>query len=246
MKTKKFEKRFYRDWVCSKRMFKQEIAVGETDLQVLSDRPLEKDFIVRRARFYRDQIQEYINYRDRRFLTALKPLAVELNAPAIVKEMAKQSKKANVGPMAAVAGAIARYLGKDLLRKGCKDVIIENGGDIFIKVSKPVKVGLYAGVSGLSGKLSLSIRPQDTPLGICASSGTVGHSLSFGRADSVIIIAKNCALADAAATATANRVNSKSDLHKAIGFARSIKGIKGIVAIIGNNLGGWGRVEFVK
>jgi hypothetical protein len=227
-------------------MVKQEIAVWETDLQIFSDRRVEKDFVMRRAVFYRDQIQEYINYKDRRFLTALKPLAVELNAPAIVKEMAGQSKKANVGPMAAVAGAIAQYLGRDLLRAGCKDVIIENGGDIFIKVSKPVKVGLYAGSSRLSGKLGLRIRPQDTPLGICASSGTVGHSLSFGSADIVIITAKNCALADAAATATANRINSKSDFHKAIEFARSIRGIKGAVAIIGNNLASWGRVEFVK
>jgi hypothetical protein len=173
-------------------------------------------------------------------------LAVELNAPAIVKEMADQSRKANVGPMAAVAGAIAKYLGKDLLRKRCQEVIIENGGDIFLKVSNPVKVGLYAGRSGLSGKLSLRIKPQDTPLGICASSGSVGHSLSFGRADSVIIIAKNCALADAVATAAANRINSKSDLPEAVAFARSIRGVKGAVAIIGNNLASWGRVEFVK
>jgi hypothetical protein len=246
MRAKKFKKRFYRDWVSSKKMFKQEVVVEETDLQILSDRPVEKGFIASRVRFYRDQIQEYINYKDRRFLTALKPLTVELNAPAIVKEMARQSKKADVGPMASVAGAIAGYLGKDLLRKGLKDVIVENGGDIFIKVSDPVNVGLYAGRSRLSGSLSLRIRPQDTPLGICASSGTVGHSLSFGRADIAIIIANNCVLADAAATATANRINSKSDLHKAIEYARSIKGIKGAVAIIGNNIASWGRVEFVK
>ena len=217
----------------------------ETDLQILTDKPLDKDFIKERIRAYRWDIEGYI-VRERRFLAALKPIAVELNAPPIIKEMGKAAKSANVGPMAGVAGAIAQFLGRDLLSKGYREVIIENGGDIFLKTTKTRAVGIYAGRSKLWRGLNLKIRPKDTPLGICTSSGTTGHSLSFGRADAVVILSANAILADAAATATANRVQSKADLQKALDFARLIKGICGAVIILKNNLVSWGKIEFVK
>jgi len=244
MKTPKYQKRFYRNWVYAKNLYKEEIIVKETDLQILTDKPLDKVFALRKVKFYRDKIEEYINYKDRRFLTSLKPIEVESTAHKIVKEMANQAKKANVGPMAAVAGAIAQFLGRDLLHRGYRDVIVENGGDIFLKVSKPIKVGLYSGGAKILNRLSLKIKPRDTPLGICASSGTVGHSLSFGCADSAVILSKNPILADAVATACANRIHGKRDLNKAIDFVRSIKGIRGAVIVLKNNLASWGSLEF--
>lgn len=241
MKTNKYQKRFYRDWVKSKDLYLAHIIERETDLQILTDKPLDKDFVKERIRSYRWDIENYIA-KDRRFLAALKPLAVELNAPKIIKEMAKQSKKANVGPMAAVAGAVAEFLGKDLLKKGYQDVILENGGDVFLKTRKIRTIGLYAGRSNLWNRLSLRIKPQDTPLGICSSSGTIGHSLSFGAADSVIILSKSAALADAVATACGNRVRSKEDLQGALDFAKLIKGVLGVVIIIKNHLVSRGEV----
>lgn len=215
----------------------------ETDLQILADKKIDKDFIRQRIGLYRRQIEAYIA-KDPRFLTSLKPIAVELGAPLIVREMSEQTKKANVGPMASVAGAIAQAVGKDLLKKGHKEVIIENGGDIFIKTKKIRSVGLYAGRSRLWRSLRLKIKPADTPLGICTSSGAIGHSLSFGSADSVVILAKDASLADAAATATCNRVQSKGDLQKALDFARVINGVVGIAVIFKKNLIAWGKVEF--
>jgi ApbE superfamily uncharacterized protein (UPF0280 family) len=173
-------------------------------------------------------------------------MEVELNAPRIVKHMAKAAKNANVGPMAAVAGAIAEFLGKDLLRKGNKDVIVENGGDIFLKTRKTNVVGIYCGKSNLFKGLGLEIKPKDTPLGICTSSGTVGHSLSFGLADAVVVLSKSAILADAVATAAGNRVKSRQDLQKAVAFASSIKGVLGAVIIIKNNIICWGKVEFTE
>jgi ApbE superfamily uncharacterized protein (UPF0280 family) len=158
--------------------------------------------------------------------------------------MSISSKKANVGPMAGIAGAIAEFLGKDLLKKGYRDVIIENGGDIFLKTTKTRAIAIYTGRSKLFNNLRLKIKPQDTPMGICTSSGTIGHSLSFGCADSVIILSKSTTLADAVATATGNLVKTRQDLKMALGFARSIRGVLGIVIIIKDNLISWGRVEF--
>ncbi len=220
-----------------------DLAEGETDLRIITDRPADKNFIRSRVRKYRGDIERYIT-RDRRFSTALKPLAVELEAPVIVKDMSRAARKANVGPMAAVAGAIAKFLGKDLLRRGYKEVIIENGGDIFLKIRKATTVGIYSGGSNLTG-LSLRISPKDTPLGVCTSSGTVGHSLSFGLADAVVILAKDASLADAAATAAANRVKSQSDLYLAADFTRSVSGVLGAVIIIKNSMASWGKVKFL-
>jgi ApbE superfamily uncharacterized protein (UPF0280 family) len=243
MKTDNYQKRFYRDWVKAKELYLTHILEKETDLQILTDKPLDKNFVKERIRLYRWNIENYID-RDRRFLVALKPIAVELNAPLIVKQMAEQSKKANVGPLAAVAGAVAEFLGRDLLKKGYKDVIIENGGDIFLKTRKICTIGICAGKSKLWNKLSLKVKPKDTPMGICTSSGTIGHSLSFGCADGVIILSKNTALADAVATAAGNLVKSKEDLQRAVDFAKSIRGVLGVAIIVKNSLISWGKIEF--
>jgi len=245
MKTDKYQRRFYRDWVVPKDLCLTHIMAKETDLEILTDKPLDKDFVEEKIRLYRWDIERYID-KDRRFLTALKPLEVALDAPRIVEEMAAQAKKANVGPMATVAGAIAEFLGRDLLKKGYRDVIVENGGDIFLKITKVRKIGIYSGRLKLWRGLKLSIKPKDTPLGICTSSGTVGHSLSFGCADSVVILSRNVSLADAVATATCNRIKSKQDLGAALAFAKSIKGILGAAIIVKNNLISWGKIAFAR
>lgn len=245
MKTDKYQRRFYRDWIKAKDLYSTHITVKETDLQVFTDQPLDESLIKEKVLLYRRQIEDYIS-KDRRFLTTLKPIEVELNAAPIVKEMAQTAKKANVGPMATVAGAIAQFLGKDLLRRGFKEIIIENGGDIFLKTGKVRKIGIYAGSLKLLKGISLKIKPEDTPLGICTSSGTIGHSLSFGLADAAVILSQNAALADAVATATANRVRNKHDLEKALAFSRSVKGILGAAIIIRNNFICWGRIELVR
>lgn len=240
MKSSKFQRRFYRDWTKAKGLYLSRITAKETDLVILTNKRLDREFIEERIRSYRWDIESYIA-KDRRFLTALKPIAVELAAPAIIKEMAASAQAANVGPMASVAGAIAQFLGRDLLKQGYKDVIVENGGDIFLKTTRSRRVGVYAGGLRLWSKLVLEIKPKDTPVGICTSSGTIGHSLSFGCADSVVILSKSASLADAAATATANRIKSKQDLKPALDFAKGITGVLGVVIIMKNNLLTWGR-----
>ncbi len=246
MKTNRYQKRFYRDWAKHKDLHLARVVTKETDLEILTNKPLDKKFVEERIRLYRWQIENYIT-RENRFLTSLKPISVELNAPLIVKEMARAAEKANVGPMAAVAGAIAEFVGKDLLKSGYKDVIIENGGDIFLKTRKARAIGIYAGKSRQWNKLSLKIKAKDTPVGICTSSGNVGHSLSFGCADSVVILSKNASLADAVATATANLARTKQDLAFALDFARSIRGVSGVVIILKNDLVSWGSAfEFIR
>lgn len=243
MRTKKIEERFYRNWTNTDDLVKSRIQIQETDLQILTERNINESWLKKRILCYRRDIQDYIS-RQPRFLTSLKPVSSELDAPAIIKLMTKASKVADVGPMAAVAGAIAQFLGRDLLKQGYGEIIIENGGDIFLKTKRCRCVGIFAGKSGFSRKLALKIEPGISPCGICTSSATVGHSLSLGKSDGAVILAKDAALADALATATCNLVDSRRDLNKAIEFAKNINGVLGAVIILGDELISWG-VEFV-
>ena len=163
-------------------------------------------------------------------------------APDIIKEMIRASKLAGVGPMASVAGAVAEFVGKELLSH-TKQVIVENGGDLFIASSIERTVAIFAGDSVLTNKLSIKVKPQDTPLGICASSGTIGHSLSFGKADACVIISKSTSLADAVATAVCNRVKKKDDIKPALEFATSISGVQGALIIFNKDFGALGDIE---
>ena len=156
--------------------------------------------------------------------------------------MIKASQKAGVGPMAAVAGAIAQWTGNYLLKKN-EEVIIENGGDIFIKSKRPITVAVFAGHSPLSMKIGLEVDGCHDAVAVCTSSATVGHSLSMGSADAVCVLSKSCALADAVATAVGNRVRNPIEIDTAIRWGQKINGIDGILIIVGEKMGLWGKIR---
>ena len=238
-----FDTSTYRQWVTDADMVSFNITVKETDLHIRAHRNLGKK-ATKSVVKSRSSIEEYIK-RHPTFRTTLEPFPIHDNAPYIVKQMALASEAVSVGPMAAVAGAIAECVAKDLLRFS-PEIIIENGGDVFLKVTKQRLVGIYAGKSPLSGQIALEIEPEETPLGICTSSGTVGHSLSFGRADAVIVLAPSAALADAAATAIGNIIKEASDIPSGIDFARRIIGVKGLAIIKADKMGVWGNVKIAR
>ena len=161
MKKSGYKRRFYQDWYKEGGLYKHSVSYKETQVCVLADRQLEEGFIYEKIKRYRSQIEGYI-CKERRFLTSLKPLPVELNAAPIVKEMSLAAKKANVGPMASVAGAIAMFLVKDLARRKLRDVIVENGGDIYMITRSPRIIGIYSGKSRFWKGLKIKIYPDDT------------------------------------------------------------------------------------
>jgi uncharacterized protein len=243
MKKDTYQPRSYRHWIEDKDLVSFTVTVKETDLFIRAAHNLQRKAL-RLVEKYRSQLESYIE-KHPDFLTSLKPLSVTSGAPRIVLEMLEAGRKAGVGPMAAVAGAIAECISRELLEFS-PEIIVENGGDIFLKIAHKMTVGIYAGDSPLTGKIGLEINPQDTPLGICTSSGTVGHSLSYGKADAVVILAESGALADAAATAIGNRVTNPKEIQSAIDFGSKIGGLKGIVIIIGKDIGAWGEIKLCR
>jgi ApbE superfamily uncharacterized protein (UPF0280 family) len=237
-----YQPRTYRHWVKGDDLVNFRVAVKETDLYVRAESDLHRK-AERLVLKYRDGIEKYIA-RHPDFLTSLEPVEVEAQAPKIVRAMADAARMCGVGPMAAVAGAIAGFVGEELLEFS-PEIIVENGGDIYLKSRRRRTIGVFAGGSPLTGKLGLQIEPGDTPLGICTSSGTVGHSLSFGKADAVVVLSHSATLADAAATAIGNRVKEAADIDEAIEFARRIGRLKGVVIIKDDKLGVWGDVKLV-
>ena len=180
------------------------------------------------------------------FATALSPVAIKGPAPALVRSMAEAAAHAGVGPMAAVAGALAESVGRALLTAS-PEVIVENGGDTFLSVKGPITVALYAGeASPFSMKVGLSFKALDHPLSICTSSGTLGHSLSFGKSDAVCVVSRSGALADAAATAIGNRVEDGASIDPAIQFGKTIPGVEGLVVVAGSSIGFWGELDLVR
>ncbi len=237
-----YEPRFYREWIDTEGLLRFDVKVFESDLLILCDRML-RSFCEEVVRWYRKEIIDYIEVNPS-FGESLEPIPADEGAPGIIKDMIEKSRKAGVGPMAGVAGAIAEYTGRALLGK-CSEVIVENGGDIFAKIARKRTFGIYAGESALSGKVRFTIRPSQTPCGICTSSGTVGHSRSFGIADAATIIAVDAVLADCVATQAGNTVKSNSDLTRAIEYVKSIDGVKGALIVLGDRLATWGDVELL-
>ena len=238
-----YRPRTYRSWSEDRDLVSFVVSLKESDLYIRATRSLKREALDALAK-YRGFIDGYI-MRHPEFLNALQPLDVDKEAPATVQAMAEAARCAGVGPMASVAGAIAEAVGRDIMPYS-HEVIVENGGDIFLVSSKKREIGIYAGDdSPFTGNLALEIDPEQTPIGVCASSGTVGHSLSFGRCDASIVLSPCTALADAAATKLGNLVIDASDIPAAIDFGKSIRGIDGVVIIKGDRIGAWGTVRLV-
>ena len=236
-----YQERKYRD-IEQSGLVSSYVRIVETDLHILAPVNVEDEALrlVSRARLH---IEGYIR-KNPFFADSLKPLPLDATAPSIVQEMLAAGRIANVGPMAAVAGAIAEEVGRGLQNSGVEDLIVENGGDIFIDRDSECLVSIFAGTSPLSNKIGIRLEPAKMPCGVCCSSGSIGHSLSLGEADAVVVAASSTALADAAATRLGNEVKGKpGSIQRALNAAKDIEGISGVLIIQDEQLGAWGDIE---
>jgi uncharacterized protein len=181
------------------------------------------------------------------FATALEPLPDDPAAPDIARRMLRAARGAGVGPMAAVAGTVAELAARAALQAGAEEAIVENGGDIYVHAKHPVYMGIYAGANPLSGRLAFKLEPDYLPAGICSSSSTMGHSLSFGNCDLVTVFSKNTSIADAMATSLCNSIQCETDVDMAAKKGVRSPGVLGVFIVKGNSVGMAGRLpELIK
>lgn len=241
----------YRNYIISpKDIVSYEVIYKETSLFIKSQKNFSSQ-VLRQLINIRKPLEKYIK-NNPEFLYSLIPVDVTKNSPRIVKLMSEVSKKTQTGPMSAVAGAVAELLGERMLKsiekeKLRKFLVIENGGDIFAYIDEPITVGIYAGeTSPFTGKLAIKVSLLNQPLGICTSSGTLGHSLSFGKADAVVIISNSAAFSDTLATATCNLVKTEADIEKAINFAKSFSETLFVCVIKDKKIALWSKSDKIE
>jgi ApbE superfamily uncharacterized protein (UPF0280 family) len=249
-----YEPRKYRSFYREKDLHHFQVVLEETDLDIGIEKRQYTPGLQKKAELFvaeqRRILKEYIK-RHPAFLTTLEPWNLEEEksfvgekVPFSVLAMCEASRLAGVGPMATVAGFFAEQVGL-FLTHFSEDVLVENGGDIWLKSSRKRKVSIYAGTSSFSEQIGIEINTQGSSLGICTSSGTVGHSLSLGRADAVVILAPSAVLADAVATAACNLVQESADLAKVVTWAVTIPGVQGAVAILDDKMAVQGDIKLI-
>lgn len=227
--------------MCAKPLFSEHWTCRQTDVLIKADSLKAIEVVKCSILRNRSALERYLA-RNPFFELSLEPVEIEEDAPRVVRLMAEAASLVGVGPMAAVAGALAQLAVEEAVAAGAKNVLVDNGGDVFIHGDQSYVVAIHAGTSPLSNKLALEIPPEKLPIAVCTSSATVGPSLSFGEADAATVLASSGALADAAATAVCNQTRGKPELAVRAGLerARKIPGVKAALVIYGAYLGNWG------
>jgi hypothetical protein len=191
----------------------------------------------------RSEMEAYL-LSDPVFGKTFEPHQVEPNAPEIVRWMAEAANRAGVGPMASVAGAFSEMVGRHLMQQfEIQELVVENGGDIFLKIEQNLLMSVYAGNSPLSGKIGIEIQASESPLGVCTSAGTVGPSVSLGKTDATMIVCRNTALADALATTFGNLVQKPEDVQAVTKQTEHFPEILSAVIICRDKIGIRGQFE---
>jgi len=233
-----YVKRDYRAVIAPAGLTCYEITLGESDLYICTDgnhAPFANESLAR----HRGEIEVYIE-RHPTFQTSFRPVPAATGAPEIVRAMSETAEMCDVGPMASVAGAIAQFVGTDLLSLSRK-VIVENGGDVFLSGSGMRKVRVFAGTG--SSPVDILVEDSEEGVGVCTSSATVGPSISLGKADAVTVLARTATLADAAATMIGNTVLCPADIRGGLDAGREQDGVLGVMIMAQGSMGVWGAIE---
>ncbi len=239
----KYSERLYRLETAAEGLVPFTAAYHESDLLIWAENDLSARGLEELTRLY-DELASFIE-RHPRFRDSLVPYGVPPEAPPIARAMGEAAEVFGVGPMAGVAGAFADHLGR-YLGTMSPQVLVENGGDLYIASRRERLVGIFAGDSPLSGKMALRLPPCPGGIGLCTSSATVGPSVSLGRADAAVVLAESAVLADAAATALGNAIKKPEDIQPALERVLFAPGIIGCLAIMGDNLGAAGALELCR
>ncbi len=236
------DKDIYRINVTAKAEFSWKVSYKYSDLFISSSKdisPFISDRIVDFYNIIEKEIKENPNF-EKSFV----PLSSISSENWIISEMNKASKTFNVGPMAAVAGSLCEFISRDI-QNSVRYLMIENGGDVYIKSSKDAVISVFFKNNYFRNGLKLKVEKKLLPCGIASSSGTFGHSVSLGKSDIALVLAENAIVADAAATAFANSIKSKTDLEKAVNLMKDKKGILGLLAVKDEMIAIYGQIKLV-
>jgi ApbE superfamily uncharacterized protein (UPF0280 family) len=224
-----------------RKLFKEAFQYKETRCTIIADKEQAIKTAIESIRRNRKELEDYAKSNPR-FLYTLEPIPAPAE-PLVARLMAEAAEKANVGPMAAVAGVLADLAVKDMVFDGCGVAVVENGGEVSAVSDRPIDVALAAGDAPLSKRFGF--RLSDFPVGVATSSGRFSYALSFGDAEAVTVFCRNAGLADAVATAVGNVVKGEDHqgaVQRGIDKALSIQGVEGVLIIYRGFTGTAGKI----
>ncbi len=225
----------------TRNLFKENFTLKESQCTIISDQQNAIQTAIESIKRNRKELEIYTRANPK-FLHTLKPITPP-EKPTVANLMTQAAEKADVGPMAAVAGVIADLAVNDMINAGCEVAVVENGGEISALSNIPIDVAVAAGEEPLSKKFGF--RLTNFPIGVATSSGRFSHALSFGDAEAATVFCRNAALADAVATSVGNVVKGE-DVQTAIkaGISRglSIEGVEGVLIIYKGQVGTAGKI----
>jgi len=237
------DRRIYQKDISTAGRYSCRLAYKHTDLYITSDKDISGKLRKPLAVFY-EQLEKVI-WENKGFEESLSPLDTDKSWPDAVQAMCRSAAIFGVGPMAAVAGTVCDTIAAEV-SGGCSFLMIENGGDAYIKSPDMVKASLFTGSRYFPENIDICIDPGSTPCGLCSSSGMMGHSLSLGKSDLVTAMSGSAAEADAAATAIANAVRTRSDVDRIIEKYTQYSQLKGLIILKDDRLAIWGDLQLVK
>lgn len=221
------------------------VSYKQSVLNVIVDRPELIEAARSSLLTHRLLLDSYVELRPD-FKLSLSPVRVEDWAPLVARLAAEAAGVAGVGPMAAIAGAIAQAVMFDLVQRGALLAVVEDGGEIAAFSDGKLTVAVYAGRSPLSMRVGFELDIGDYPVGIAASSATVSKSINFGQADAAVAVADEASMADAAAKAICNAAVGSDDeaaVYRALEAADELRPyIRGALVIKGGRVGLAGRL----
>ena len=223
------------------RLFKKILTIEETHCTIISDKQLAIKAGIDSIKRQRRDLEIYTR-NNPKFLYSLEPVAAP-EKPFVARLMAQMAEKAGVGPMAAVAGAIADIAVSEMTQEGCEVAVVEDGGEVSAFSNRSIDVAVAAGEETLSKRFGF--RLTNFPIGLATSSGRFSHALSFGDAEVATAFCSNAALADAAATAVGNEVKGEDaqiGIKAGINRGLSIEGVEGVLIIYKGNVGTAGKI----
>jgi len=230
--------------IFSRGLYRIRKIIRQSNLLIISDMHQAITTAINSVIFHRSLLEHYIRHHPE-YQHSLEPIKVKDDSPRIIKLAAFAAEMAEVGPMAAVPGALAEIAVGDMVHHSSLVNLVENGGEIASISHKPLKVAIYAGNSPISGRIGFHLSPKDFPIGIATSSATVSSALSFGEADAVVIIAESSSLADATATAICNVVRGpdiEASVQYGLEVAEKLPHVRAAIIIRGRYIGKIGKL----
>ena len=215
--------------------------VGETAVTVISD-----DEYVGTAQQAVFDAREIILRKiseDPFFKTTYDPYPVSKDDDELIQRMCQASVIAGVGPMAGVAGAVAVFAVESMVEEGAGFAIVENGGDIALKIDRDITVGVYQDDERFRD-IAFRIPKRERIFGICSSSAKIGPSVSLGKTNISTVFSDDVILADACATALGNliRYGGQEEMSSALETIGRKEGVEGCVSISDGLMAMFGNV----